>query len=101
MENCLFCQSDFRPPPEIRNFRLDSQDDILTQGKLSYIDAHYHDFDKRIIKVPETRFYNHGRTIDCPEPDLVGDQSLNAPQGTVRNRQTASDEEMVARYFLH
>ena len=101
---CWCCNKHCHPPPRIQNLKsLEilnkyTESDVATQTK--YVETHFPRILEGAIKFPETKFYLHGSSPELPEPDLVGDQYLDAHRDTIRNRQTEQAEENVARNFL-
>ena len=100
---CLFCEED-EPvnPPNLKKYKHQLKNDKSIGHDINmYIDEHFPDILKRVTRIPEVRFYTQGRSHDCPEPDLIADEHLNASYGTIRNRQSAEDEESIATKFCN
>ena len=98
---CLFCEeNEPANPANFKKYKHQLKHDKRIGHKIdAYIDKHSPDILKGVIKIPEVRFYTQGRSPDCPEPDLIADEHMNASYGTIRNRQSAEDEESIARKF--
>ena len=107
---CLFCEqtSIFQPPSKVpslgskfKDYKVITGDihDVDTSQKI-YLEKYCQYILEGAIKIPEAKFFSQGQSHMCPEPDLVIDEELDAHKNTVRRRQTAQDEENVARRFL-
>ena len=99
---CPFCQANVIPSLKIPCLG----NHVLAIGKpnpyYKTVDEVFPRLLDRILKVPEARFYtSYGRSKNCLEPDLIADEYLKAHDGTIRNRQTAEDEEKICNLVFH
>ena len=100
---CLFCEED-EPvnPPNLKTYKHQLKNDKSIGNDINvYIDEHFPDILKGVTRIPEVRFYTQGRSYDCPEPDLVADEHMNASYQTIRNRKSTEDEESIAAKFFN
>ena len=99
---CLFCEVKYKTPSNVRslgnyNLAIGSQKLYCEQAKKIFPTLQ-----ERAIKIPESKFFDKfGQCKDCPDPDLEADESLQACRMTIRNRQTAEDEDDIAMKFLN
>ena len=98
---CLFCETKFKQPSNIRS--LGDYELTIGNPKLYCEQAKktFPNLQERAVKIPEAEFFEtFGQSSSCQDPDLVADGSLHAHRMTIRNRQTAEDEDNVAKRFL-
>ena len=119
MSKCAFCNVKFAPPAmvphslgaELQNYEVMMADPrIVSTAQIEYLDKHFQRLQEGVIKVPEVKFYTEYGKKYITEADLLDDdtlsrnlqsiKNLNVAKGIVRSRQTAQDEEDIARKFV-
>ena len=99
--DCAFCIQDSHPlpkTPSLKHCEKVMSDDAISKSDMSnYVDQQFPDLLNGLTKIPHVRFYHHGQSKQCKEPDLFTDEYMNAHIKTKRNRQAAEDEESIAR----
>ena len=99
---CLFCEAKFKQPSNIRSLgdyelTIGKPKLYCEQAKKTFPNHH-----ERVVKIPEAEFHDSfAQSSSCQDPDLIADESLQAHRMTIRNRQTAEDEDKIAKRFFY